>query len=83
MPQSHLNSTLLNSVAYQDQPALLELEFRHGAVYQYSAVPAEIYDALLRAESKGAYFNRCIRNRFACVRMDGSASGLNQKGARP
>ena len=69
MPQSDLNSTSLNAVTYQDQQALLELEFKSGAVYHYLDVPPKIYGALLRAESKGVYFNRYIRNRFAYAKI--------------
>ena len=49
--------------------ALLELRFAGGAAYRYFRVPAPIYEELLRAESKGAYFNYHIRNRFACVKL--------------
>src|SRR5882724_7075235 len=48
-----LQSTSLKAVTYQDQSAHLELEFRSGAIYRYSAVPALVYQELLRAESKG------------------------------
>lgn len=64
MLRTELNSTLLNAVAYLDRQALLELEFRSGAIYHYAGVPAETYRGLLLAESKGTYFNHHIRNRF-------------------
>ena len=69
MPRTELSSTSLHAVAYWDRRALLELEFRGGAVYRYFGVPAETYQDLLRAESKGAYFNHHIRNRFAYAKM--------------
>jgi hypothetical protein len=69
MLRADLNSTSLNAVAYLDRQALLELEFRSGAVYRYFGVPAETYRELLLAESKGAYFNRHIRNRFAYTQI--------------
>ncbi|MCX6638854.1 MAG: KTSC domain-containing protein, partial [Acidobacteria bacterium] len=53
----------------QDQPALLELEFSGGAVYGYFGVPAQVYQELLRAESKGRYSNYHIRNRFAYAKI--------------
>jgi len=64
-----LNSTALEAATYQDQLALLELEFRDGAIYQYCAVPAQTHQELLVAESKGAYFHSHIRNRFAYVKV--------------
>ena len=58
-------SSLLEAAAYQDQLALLQVAFRSGAVYHYLGVPAQTYQELLRAESKGGYFNSHIRNCFA------------------
>jgi len=64
MPRVDFNSTSLNAAAYRDQSAVLDLEFKSGAVYRYFTVPANTYQELLWAESKGAYFNHHIRNRF-------------------
>jgi len=55
MPQIDWNSSLIEAAAYQDQWSLLELAFRSGAVYHYFAVPAQTYQELLRAESKGVF----------------------------
>ena len=56
-------SSLLLSIGYSVD-ATLELEFRSGAIYRYFAVPHAVFDGLIVAESKGAYFNRYVRNRF-------------------
>lgn len=69
MPRVNLNSTSLQAVTYQDQCAVLELEFRSGEVYRYFGIPAPTYEELLRAESKGGYFNSHIRNRFAYAKV--------------
>jgi hypothetical protein len=60
-----VESTLLTTVAYDADRGLLQLEFHDRAVYQYFEVPANVHEALLRAPSKGTYFNRAIRGRFA------------------
>jgi hypothetical protein len=57
-------STTLASVVYQAALRRLEIEFRTGTRYLYFQVPPECYQQLLSAESKGAYFNRHIRNCF-------------------
>jgi hypothetical protein len=62
--RTKLNSTSLKSAAYCHEDALLELEFRSGAIYRFRDVPEVDYQKLLGAESKGAHFNRHIRNRF-------------------
>lgn len=59
-----VQSTTLARVAYDDTRELLRLEFRSRAIYQYFGVPAAVHAALLRAPSKGSYFNRVIRGRF-------------------
>ncbi len=69
MPRVDLNSTLLHAVTYQDQCAVLELEFRSWAVYRYFGIPQQTFEELLRAESKGGYFNSRIRNRFAYAKV--------------
>lgn len=61
-------SSLLSSIGYSIE-ATLELEFRSGAIYRYFAVPQAVFQDLIAAESKGAYFNRHVRNRFRCQRL--------------
>src|ERR1017187_3425676 len=69
-PRGHLmnvttvESTSLATVAYDDARKLLQLEFCSRAIYQYFGVPAAVHAALLRAPSKGIYFNRVIRGGF-------------------
>jgi hypothetical protein len=59
-----VESTTLATVGYDDARELLQLEFRSRALYRYFDVPAAVHEALLRALSKGSYFNRAIRGRF-------------------
>jgi hypothetical protein len=60
-----VNSTTLATVAFDAGRELLQLEFCDGAIYQYLGVSAETHEDLMRAPSKGSYFNRVIRGRFA------------------
>jgi len=66
-----VDSTLLASVSYDGAGAILQLEFRDGAIYRYLAVPVAIHNDLLAADSKGTYFNRKIRNCFPYVCLRG------------
>ena len=75
MARIDLNSTSLNAATYQDQSALLELEFRSGMIYHYFGVPAQTYQELLMAESQGRYFNQHIRNRFTYAKIDPTRNG--------
>jgi hypothetical protein len=71
-----LHSNALSAIAYLDPQALLAVEFRSGAIYHYRGVPAVTYGELLLAESKGAYFNQHIRNRFAYVKVTPTGNSL-------
>ena len=64
-----VDSSSLASVAYDGEQKILQIEFRDRSVYQYSRVPGAIYEERWQAESKGAYYNRQIRTRFAHVRV--------------
>lgn len=57
------------SVGYHEPLATLEIEFRNGGVYRYFAVPAAVYDALMRSASKGAFVSRLVRDVYPFVRV--------------
>ena len=59
-----VDSTTLRTVSYDAERQLLRIEFQNRSVYQYFEVPAAVYQELMQAPSKGAYFNRSIRPRF-------------------
>jgi hypothetical protein len=61
-------SSLLASMGYSIE-AILDLEFRSGAIYRYFAVPPAVVEGLLAAQSKGVYFNKHIRNHFRYQRL--------------
>jgi len=59
-----VDSTTLRTVGYDAERQLLQIEFQNRSIYQYFEVPATVYEELLQASSKGAYFNRSVRPRF-------------------
>jgi len=61
-------SSLLAAMSYS-LDATLTLEFRSGATYRYFAVPPAVVQGLIAADSKGAYFNRHVRNHFRYQRL--------------
>jgi hypothetical protein len=58
-----LDSSVLQRASYASDETL-ELEFRTGAVYRYFGVPCAVFENLILAPSKGACFNRHIRDHF-------------------
>ena len=79
MPRVDLNSTSPQAVTCQDPCAVLELEFTSGAVYHYFGIPAQTFEELMRAESKGGYFNSHIRNRFAYAKVYSAGANRNSR----
>lgn len=60
-----VESSVLQDVRYNASRHALAVTFTNGRVYTYLGVPESIYEALLRAPSKGRFFNAEIRDRFA------------------
>jgi lysyl-tRNA synthetase class 2 len=69
MKPTIVESTTLATVAYDADRQLLQIEFRDRTTYRYFNVPTDVHETLLRARSKGSYFNRVIRRQFAYVRV--------------
>lgn len=62
-------SSMIRSVGYDKRHSLLEIEFASGKIYQYEAVPEEVYRGLMSAGSKGRYFEEQINGRFRYSRI--------------
>jgi hypothetical protein len=69
MRRNAVKSSVIASLGYDRETNVLEVEFHTGRVYQYFLIPPTVYEALKRAESIGAYFNRHIRDRYRCVEV--------------
>jgi hypothetical protein len=64
-----VESSHMVKTGYDRTRELLQLEFNSRALYQYFGVPATVHEALLRAPSKGGYFNQAIRGKFPYSRI--------------
>ncbi len=63
-------STVIEDVAYHAPQRELRITFTTGRIYIYANVPPHVVEALVRAGSRGAYFNRYIRDRYAYREID-------------
>ena len=61
MKRDYVNSSNLESVAYDSDSMTLEVEFKHGGIYQYFNVPESIYNGLMNASSHGSYFDLNVK----------------------
>jgi hypothetical protein len=62
MERQAVSSRAISSIGYQ--AGALEIEFVDGDVYRYFLVPRGLFIEFMQAESKGAFFNERIRDRY-------------------
>ncbi len=64
MQRISVNSTDINSIGYDSQSAILEVEFNSGGVYQYFDVPSHLHEAFMNASSHGKFLNENIKYNY-------------------
>ncbi len=63
-------STVIRHFRYDPQSNRLVIVFQSGLQYVYENVPHSVHAELCSASSRGAYFNRRIRDRFPYTRSE-------------
>jgi hypothetical protein len=58
--RTHVVSSAIRSVGYDEATMMLDIEFADGDVYRYQDVPPAFYRLLLRSASKGSFVNTYI-----------------------
>lgn len=71
-------SSVIRNWHYDPTALRLDVTFVSGKRYRYHDVPVETAREMRAAPSKGSYFNRCIRDRFAFTEVKGSESFADQ-----
>ena len=59
-----VDSSNIESVGYDTSNRELHVRFLGNRTYVYSDVPAELYEELLRAPSKGSFLNRAVKGAY-------------------
>lgn len=62
--ESMVDVTSSNVVRIGHKNADLFVEYNGGGIYKYTGVPKELYEELLKSESKGKYLNEHIKAKF-------------------
>lgn len=62
IPRKPVESSNIQSIGYNIDFNILEIEFKENRVYRYYDVPLEEYRSLMEADSHGSYFNREIKS---------------------
>ena len=70
MQRQTVTSSNIASIGYDEATQTLEVEFTgKGAVYQYAAVPKDVFESFLKAESIGRYFQTYIRSNYTSTKI--------------
>jgi hypothetical protein len=69
MERQSVTSESLAEVGYDPDLETLEVQFRHGGVYQYYNVPPFMYERLMTAESLGRFLNVEIKGHYPEAKM--------------
>lgn len=64
MERISVSSSNINSIGYDQQSAVLEVEFTSGDIYHYFNVPEHLYNNLMSSSSKGEFLNDFIRYNY-------------------
>jgi len=59
-----VNSSAIREIEFDELTNRLQITFTSGKTYTYYAVPRSVYEALLRAPSKGAFYNEYIKDQY-------------------
>lgn len=57
-------SSVIRSFRYDEEDRRLDVRFVSGRLYHYRGVPPEVARRMRAASSKGAFFNRAIRDHY-------------------
>lgn len=70
IPMHRLGSAVLKAVGYDPQRRVLRVRFPNGRLYDYLDVEPKRWAEMMAAESRGAFFNRHIRDEHRFRRLD-------------
>lgn len=65
-----VRSESIAAIGYDDDAEVLEIEFVTGAVYRYRGVTQDVFDDLRQAPSKGAFFNRHVKDAYVFEQVE-------------
>lgn len=60
----YVNASAITAVERDDRTMQLRITFRKSGTFIFYGVPKEVYEAFLRARSKGLFFSERIRKHY-------------------
>lgn len=65
----YVDSSNVEAIGYDNKTQQLHVRFLSGTTYVYDKVPADIYEDLMAAPSKGSYVNRVIKGAYDYTKL--------------
>ena len=66
-----VNSKGIRWIRYDEHTRTLDVAYTNSGEYRYFDVGPEVYAWLVRAESKGKFVNRLVKEKYRYERLDG------------
>jgi hypothetical protein len=64
MEMESVTSSNIAAIGYDQETAVLTIQFIKGGIYEYYDVPSYEHEELMRADSKGIYANQNIYKKY-------------------
>ena len=64
MEMIRVSSSAISAVGYDAQTRRMKITFVQGHTYDFCGVSQQVFDSLLRASSKGSYYNDFIKDHY-------------------
>ncbi|MFC7044661.1 KTSC domain-containing protein [Halobacteriaceae archaeon GCM10025711] len=69
MKRTPVSSSIIESVGYDPDSQVLEIEFKEGGVYRYTGVPESVYNGLMSVDSHGTYHAEHVKHSYPFERV--------------
>jgi len=66
MEMVRVTSSAIEAVGYDASTRRMKVRFTSGKVYDFCGVPESVHTELMKAHSKGTYYNDHIKDRYQC-----------------
>jgi len=73
-----INSKGIRWIRYDESTRTLDVAYTNSGEYRYFDVGPEVYAWLVRAESKGKFVNRLVREKYRYARLDGEQASSGE-----
>jgi len=71
IPRISVESSNIKEIGYDQASKILMVKFHNGGLYAYDAVPAEMFDELKSAPSKGKFFIANVKGKYSFRKVGG------------